>query len=425
MSIHRFEDYGIAVIGNSASKYGFLLPISLERGGGNVKYIVKDFKNLASFILKITDKHLLAGLPISSIIGTTLRRLTILLNANPNTQNLVLILNNSERHYEKLIVNSAEDVISIIQKYFYMLSNKNNSYNNISIEKIIKRGRFEAYGINKSRFLETLTSIKEITITGIEKLPKLRGEILKSFDDLVKILPQQESFSICPTRIFKPSYTLDSYNLRSESIKTLYNNIGKYLYTFGIKCKDKDGLERIQLQEKIRCVLEYKDDEESKSKEVREYLNELGIEDDITLKKTIFFKRIKGYIDEYVCNIVDSLINKKLGYTNVLSFFDEQQPGPESVQLGWIYTHMYSIERERNDKNSVILLNCLHDLRSVDFHDGLPYNLLFCVELSELMRDKIVELKEKSNEDLNIKLHRIELHIVSLHAYVDNFPAKR
>ena len=71
-----------------------------------------------------------------------------------------------------------------------------------------------------------------------------------------------------------------------------------------------------------------------------------------------------------------------------------------------------------------IELSVLNDLRSVDLHDGFPYNLYYCTELAENLTKKINDRLYNLDINKKIILKDICFDILSLHTYADNLPEK-
>jgi hypothetical protein len=70
-------------------------------------------------------------------------------------------------------------------------------------------------------------------------------------------------------------------------------------------------------------------------------------------------------------------------------------------------------------------LSVLNDLRSIDLHDGFPYNLYYCIELAETLVKGINNRLHELDVDKRVILKRIYFDILSLHAYADNLPEKK
>ncbi len=83
-----FEKSGFIRWGFSRSlPYGIVLPVSIK----NKLEDEKEFRKIFSFIYWISDKHIIAGLPYDSIIGSTIRRLLIALTICKNVNKLIII----------------------------------------------------------------------------------------------------------------------------------------------------------------------------------------------------------------------------------------------------------------------------------------------------------------------------------------------
>ncbi len=142
--------YGFSVSGNYNSKYAMLSPILKwsER-----QLFVEKYIDHAAFILWLPLKHIYAGLPWDSIIGTVIRRFLILLDLYPNVSKVVVIAPDN-KELEPLSKFHKEQ----IKKFYKFLINKDTILQNY--EKISKRGRFEKYGIRKEDVKKFLIKLK-------------------------------------------------------------------------------------------------------------------------------------------------------------------------------------------------------------------------------------------------------------------------
>ncbi len=392
--------YGFSVSGNYNSKYAILSPILKwsER-----QLFIERFKDYIAFILWLPLKHIYGGLPWDSIIGTVVRRLVILLDLYPNVNRVVVITPNNEE-LESLSEFHKEQ----IRNLYNVLTNKNIIIENY--EKISKRGRFEKYNIRKDKVENLLDKIDVIKKSYTSRdLEEIKSEMLKQFNNLqIDLRYENHEFLIHPTG--------QSYQLRLKPEFSKIDDIYKYaecrLFQEGEIRPDRHGLLRVELNDKFYCSLKWSKDT---LEDLKTFLQDKGI-DYIKIEDTEFYNQVKKRLDQYVSDFTH-VINSynTLVYSSILPFYDIEYVGFGSTQLGWIYSYPRIIRKEDNK----LLLKMVHNLRSVDVHDGLPYNLLFCIEFS---LEFINSINEKANFLAELKY--IDIYIDFLHAYYDNLPKR-
>lgn len=115
-------------------------------------------------------------------------------------------------------------------------------------------------------------------------------------------------------------------------------------------------------------------------------------------------------------DIAEAIKENRLCYSKVLSLVVKKEDNRlGQTQIGWESITPYLSK----DSNGEIALSFAHTLRSVDLYDGLPFNILFCIEISNEIKDK---LEEKVG--FAIRLGLLDLSIKHLHAYHDSIPYK-
>ncbi len=203
-------------------------------------------------------------------------------------------------------------------------------------------------------------------------------------------------------------------NKTFKYIDDLYRYAESLVAYKGLCSYDRDGFERLQIQNEVKLSLEYSNELENQWKS---FLESNGI-DIIHITDTQFFRKIKKDIDQYITDIANSIEKERLNYTNVMSFFTTGDRGAYgNIQLGWIYFFPYAYKD--GDK---ILIDIKHELRSIDLYDGFPYNIAFCIQMSEYIYERILDKKPQLKDKL--RLNRIDFHINALHAYLDEIPEK-
>lgn len=393
------ESFGFVIGGNLSSPYCLISPL-------RNKHILDYLKDYAGFILLINDKHLLAGLPEESIIGTTVRRLSVCLSRSPNVRKIYCI--KSDKH-----LNGIYDILC-----------KLNKIEDPILEKICHIGRMNSYNI---RFREVKELINRIDFIEQYTIPNDNGQ------SLIKILSQallQVDKIKLPeqTKFFKwqPKYDIDMrFETNDRPSFTNIETVQKYtqwkLLNFGKIGKDRNDLCRIQLN--YEFGFEFKNYTIEKIEQFLEknytiYNNSLQIYDKNVCNEGSFCERIRrcpsNDIDKYsefISELIKALNNDQLCYSKVLYFVTNLDGGYDQTQIGWESITPYL---SRDDEGYVLSLK--HNLRSVDLYDGFPFNLYFCVKISE---DIIKVLKKEKS---NIRLGSIYINIANLHAYVDCIP---
>jgi len=301
----------------------------------------------------------------------------------------------------------------------------------ISLEKIIKRGRIELYRTKnfntEEKIKEILSRIKRIILTFSECNECLKEHFNKATSvartKRNELYNYQPNFKIHPEikLSYRKTTNLGFYEIENiYNVDTLYKRLESLLYYNGIVCKDQSDFYRIQLPFKIRCSLIYKN-EESKIDETRKFLNKLGI-DPLPFERTRFYNNIRKIFENYISILCESIATNRLSITNVLPLVQiSKDLDVNKVQLGWIYAHVYLKEIDKN----LLELSVLNDLRSIDLHDGFPYNLYYCIELAETLVKGINNRLHELEIDKKVILKRVYFDILSLHAYADNLPEKR
>ncbi len=442
VEIKKLEEYGFCKLSgmNPRSNYCAVIPITLANEI-EVQNLMSKLEDFVSFIIYLPNKHTVAGLPPDATIGTFFRRFILLLDYFKNV-NKVIIIRPIENY--KLVKNKNLEIINEIYNLLInfaetsdrAIEDVNLFKKQISLKKIVKKGRINRYRCKnfdtEKKIKEILGRIEEIILGyHYEHLKNCLAEVAGVFR-LEKPYNDQLNFNVHPKddsiRRRVRSKGLDVYRLEDTNIKNLYESLEYLLYEHGIICKDASGFYRVQMPFKTRCKLIYKDGytgevrNQSKLEEVIKLLEELGIE--ITpFEETRFFKNIEISFKHYINYVCDSIMNGRFGLTNVLPLVGEtsKELDINRVQLGWIYSHVYL--RKINDE--LIDASILNDLRSVDLHDGFPYNLYYCIELAENLINNVNKCLSMIEANKKIILRGIYLDILSLHAYIDNLPEKR
>jgi hypothetical protein len=366
---------------------------------------IRKIKDFIGFVVYIPNKHLEAGMPSSSIIGSTIRRLVVGLSRNPNVRKIVFLKNEEEDSKE--IIRFSDEVVSIIEGI-------KKADENI-IREVFLRGRMSKYGIKKD------TIIKEISrITGdVSKITdlELEAKIIEETHSLNKILlPNKSNFvSLYPKYAVVKSFDKPRFN----GVRELYEYAEWILLKHWKKKQDMNNLGRIfigtEFDLDFSATLTGYDD-------LDEFLKGEGIENqgniyENCVKKGIFGKRLErlemGNRREAFCTELKHAIeNNKLGFTNSLLFVTEEESKYNETQVGW-----FSIDAHVDKSEEGFVISFLHKLRSVDLHDGFPFNIYFCIRLSE----EIIKRMEDSTKE-KIRFGKLKIEISYLHAYLDNFP---
>ncbi|MEA1998450.1 MAG: hypothetical protein U9N61_03880 [Euryarchaeota archaeon] len=398
------DEYGFISTGNLSSPYCIIS--SLKN-----KSMLEDFKDYAGFILYIVDKYIKAGLPEESIIGTTIRRLLIGLSRCPNTYKIYYLADENKscgKMYSTIhgLIRSDETLL----------------------EQVYQMGKMWDYGIEIKNIRDIFSRIKSIAICEISDSDRPSIERLKSKmrDDLCSIdkiqLPNESNFlNWYPTfevdtklKVDIPSFTkmVDIYNY-AEGVLLSEGRIGK----------DRDNLMRIQLNDSFTVGIgNYTIREFEKFLESRYGINKSsGLFDGYPYEKGDFSKRLRGEngdpdsYDEFIMELKKAITNNQLCYSKTLSLTNKKDSGYNKTQIGWECITPYL---EYNNANDMININLHHRLRSVDLYDGFPFNLYFCIKIS----DDIIDILRADIS--NVQLGSIFINIAYLHAYVDSIPEK-
>lgn len=380
---------------NFSSPYCLITPLK------NRDKIMK-IKDFIGFVVYIPDKHLEAGMPSSSIIGSTIRRMVVGLSRNPNVKKIVLLKNENEE-----IVRFSDEVVSVIEGIKKADENL--------IREVFLRGRMSKYGIKKETIIKEISRIGVVTMD-VSKITdlELEAKIIEESHSLDKIsLPNKSNFvSLYPKHAGAESFDKQRFN----KVRELYEHAEWILLKQGKKKQDGNNLGRIfigtEFDLDFSATLTGYDD-------LDEFLKGEGIENqeniyEFCVKKGIFGERLKmgNRLVAFCTSLRSAIKNSKLGFTNSLLFVTEEEIKYNRTQVGWI-----SIDAHMDKSEDAFVISFLHKLRSVDLHDGFPFNIYFCIRLSE---EIIKELKDSTKE--KIRLGKLKIEISYLHAYLDNFP---
>lgn len=361
------------------------------------------FDYIGGFV-SVIEKKVDAGLPQDSLIDTV-RRLLILLSRNPGINKIIILKEEDEK----------------IKKFYNFLS-RINHINSNELEMIYLRGRFYDYGIDKETANVLLSRIILIKIFDINELNS--SELVNclaleaSLTEKLELPDRSKSFKLYPTK-----RSIDcKFRGKDEfgSIKELFNYAEGILVQFGEIGRDRDNIERIQLKEQFSIKIKEFND-------LYDFLKIMGIEDAEKIYKKyvkecgIFANRFFGGDDFEICehflmDIAKAIKEDRLCYSKVLSLVTKKEDSKfDQTQVGWESITPYL----GKDSNGEIVLSFAHTLRSVDLYDGLPFNILFCIEISK-------EIKEKLEEKVGIAIHLglLDVTIRHLHAYHDSIPLK-
>ena len=395
------DEYGFISAGNFSSHYCILSSLENENHLDN-------FKDYAGFILHISVKHVNAGLPEDSIIGTTIRRLLIGLSRCPNVYKIIYLFDENK---------CCEKIYNTINGLIHT--------DKTLLERVCKMGRMEDYGIKitdiENIFLR-IKAIKTYKISDSDRSSILEKLKLEMTDDIVSTdeveLQNKSNFLNWHPKI--------GYNSKLEvdtPIFTEMGNIYEYveskLLRDGKIGKDRDNLMRIQFNDNFRAGI-------SSDYTIQEFENFLkdicGIDhasrlyNECVRKRGIFFKRIReGGVNKYenfVMELENAISSKQLCYSKILFFVTQKDGIHDQTQVGWESIIPYL---DYNKEGHVTDISLQHNLRSVDFYDGFPLNLYFCIKISENIINAI---------NANVRLGTIFINIAYLHAYIDSIPEK-
>lgn len=397
------EDFGFVIGGNLSAPYCLISPLKN-------KNILENLKDYVGFILLINDKHLLAGLPEESIIGTTVRRLSVSISRSPNVRKIYCI--KSDKHLNGI---------------YNILCNINNVDDSI-LEKICQIGRMNHYNIGSNevrKLFKKIDFIDQYTISNdnkqnLSKLKLLLSEALLHVDRIE--LHEQTKFLRWQPKYENNTSFETNDNPAFGNIETVREYAQWNLLNFGKIGKDRSNLSRIQLN--YEFGFEFKNYNIQRIEQFLEnnytiYNNPPQIYDKSVCNEGSFCERIRrassnemDKYSEFISELKNALNNDQLCYSKVLYFVTNNLDGAyDQTQIGWESITPYL---SKDDKGYVLSLK--HNLRSVDLYDGFPFNLYFCVKISE---DIIKMLK---NEKSNLRLGSVYIKIANLHAYVDCIP---
>jgi len=394
------NEFGFVTGGNSSAPYGLISSLKY-------KPILDNIKDYVGFILYVNDKHVLAGLPEESIIGTTIRRLSICLSRSPNVHKLYYINIDNLKCLHFILKN-----INLIEKSIF--------------DKICQTGRTKYYNIDYSDIKNNFRRIEHISEYKMldddaKSLNGLKSKLTESLLSLDRLkLPIESQFLK-----WQPKYEIETRLVTNDTpsfdnIESILNYAQWQLLTFGKLGSDRSDLFRIQLNHEFR--FEFKNYSKQKIETYLKnnytiYHNPIRIYDESVCKEGSFCERIRGLsnemdkYEEFISELKNALNNDRLCYSKVLYFVTNLDSGYDQTQIGWESITPY-LDRDKNGYK----LSLKHNLRSVDLYDGFPFNLYFCIKISE---DIINMLK---NEELNIRLESVYINIANLHAYVDCIP---
>jgi len=352
-----------------------------------------------------------AGLPAGSVVGSTLRRLLISLARYPKVNKIVFIKNFDNND----VLNKDEEVLlQSIEKL-----------NEID-EIIRKRGRFHEYpGILD--FIKIIESRKiSVEAVKVEKLRSLKDRMLENTYKDFELPPQTYKTLSYKPKLHKPLIpTLDFYIKPNKSdlyctrtfssIHEAYEHCIKLVKFFGTLDPDGSGLRRYEIKDvdRIRLAIE-------KYEDLEEFLRECGVDKELKEVEQMFGITGKfgmnisdediDQLEEYIKSIVDCVNSERLNFSRELIFTTKKDTVYGNVQIGW-----FRSKATLKKVNDEIIITFGHSLRSVDVHDGLPYNFYFCIKLSEYI---IREVRERTGK--KVKLSTMFFSLGSLHAYWDN-----
>jgi len=395
------DEYGFISAGNFSSHYCILSSLEDE------KYL-DDFKDYAGFILRTSVKHVNAGLPEDSIIGTTIRRLLIGLSRCPNVHKIIYLFDEN-----KCCEKTYNTINGLIHPDKTLLA------------QVCKMGRMEDYGIKitdiENIFLR-IKSIKTYKISDSDRLSiieKLKSEMTDDIVSMCEVKRQNKSnfLNWHPKNGYDSKLEVDT-PIFSE-MRNIYEYVESKLLRDGKIGKDRDNLMRIQFNDTFRAGI-------SSDYVIQEFENFLeyscGINhasrlyDECVRKRGIFFKRIsEGEINKYenfVMELENAINSKQLCYSKILFFVTQKDGIHDQTQVGWESITPYL---DYNKEEHATNISLRHNLRSVDFYDGFPLNLYFCIKISEDIINAI---------NSNVRLNTIFIDIAYLHAYIDSIPEK-
>ena len=361
---------GLVLDGNIFSSYCLLAPLSDRKK-------VRDLRDIFAFILFYSDKHIQAGLPIGSVLGDTVRRLIISLLRFPKVKNIIFLKGGE-----------LKDSVEILKRMKTIFEEGRID------EDLIRRGRIDQYDPRVSKFTENIKSFKFHEVENFNALRNVCGdiknEIFKDFE-----LPQRHEVSYFPIR-FKPlNSTIEAYSKPSEedllTIKVFNKVTEAYDYyvnvvkTFGLLYPDGNGVYRYQVKMPyITIALEKWDDLENLliktgihgeiKKEEKEENEKRYNKDDFILIGN-FTERLMSENLNNLKEFIDFLKNAvefgRLNFSRDLDFVSVKEGSSGLIQVGW---SKIKVSAYKNNGETIIF-DFYHILRSIDVHNGLPYNL--------------------------------------------------
>ncbi len=310
---------------------------------------------------------------------------------------------------------------------------------------LIKKGRIDQYDPKIPEFVKYIKLLKFHEFDNFEALrnicDKVKNEISNNFE-----LPQRHDVTYLPIS-FKPlDYTIDAYLKPSEedlfTIK-VFNKVSKaYDYcvnvvkTFGLLYPDGSGIYRYQVKMpyitialekwgdlenfliKTGIHTEIKKEEERERKIKKHKVVDSTFNNDLILignfterLRSENLNNLREFVD-FIKNVVES---GRLNFSRDLDFINEKEASSGLIQAGWSKIKVSAYEKRRK----TIIFDFHHILRSIDVHNGLPYNLYYCIKLSEHIVNKV-----KKDTGKKIEIGKTFISLGNLHAYYDNLPKK-
>lgn len=396
------DEHSFISAGNFSSHYCILSSLENENH-------LDGFGDYVGFMLHISVKHVNAGLPEDSIVGTTIRRLLIGLSRCPNVYKIIYLFDENK---------CCEKTYNTINGLIHT--------DKTLLERACKMGRMEDYGIKitdiENIFLR-IKSIKTYKISDSDRLAiieKLKSEMTKDIvsTDELKLQNESNFLNWHPKIGYNSKLDLVDTPIFSE-MENIYEYIESKLLRDGKIGKDRDNLMRIQFNDTFRAGI-------SSDYVIQEFENFLedicGIKhasrlyNECVRERGIFFNRIsEGEINKYenfVMELENAINSKQLCYSKILFFVTQKDGIHDQTQVGWESITPYL---DYNKEEHVTNISLQHNLRSVDFYDGFPLNLYFCIKISEDIINAI---------NSNVRLGTLFINIAYLHAYIDSIPEK-
>jgi len=363
---------------------------------------IKKIANFVGFVVYIPNKHLEAGMPSSSIFGSTIRRLLVGLSRNPNVKRLAILKNKEED--SKRIFRFCDELESVIEGI--------KKTDEEVIRELFLRGRMSKYGITMDAIKKEILRI-EVVNANIAEITDLEAEIIEEAHSMRTILlPNKSNF----LNLY-PKYVDVKFidKPRFGEVKGLYEYAECILLKQGKEKKDMNNLRRIFVDTDFDLdfsaeLIGYDDLDDFLKDNGIKYPNKVYAE---CVNKGVFGSRLKDRFDNFCTVLGHAIENNKLGFTNSLFFVTEGESKKyNETQVGW-----FSIDAHVDKDEESFVISFLHKLRSVDLHDCFPFNIYFCIRLS----DEIIKNMRNSTKK-KIRLGKLKIKISYLHTYLDNFP---